>query len=321
VKKILYLRPNTTISLAEDPNWLVLLHPEIGYSTAMYELAQVRSLIAFAHIGFEPDVLPKLLQSGVSVVFFGGDGNFLGRLEPDFGMAPELLKAQIALCDDHKLYLTKQLVRAALRQHRRLLLRCQREQHLDLLNAIQSLDFAIQAICQKSEIPSVSALLGAGLQGYYQGIAQAIRSPGWNYDGRNSATPFTAMIAFGYRLLEQEIRIAIATAGLDPRFGLWHVGPDALAKDFATGCKPLIDMIVLRCINRGQVSLKDFDAWQPSLKSLPQGVREILHVEFEKKLGKAIAGLLWREALTFQVLHLVQFLLGKTTQFNAFEWK
>ena len=128
----LYLHPNTTIALAEDPLWLVLLHPEYGYSTAIHELAQVRSIVCFGNIGFEPEVLPKLLQSGTTVVFFGGDGEFLGRLEPNFGVAPDLLKAQIDLSEDRKLYLTQQLVRASLRQHRRLIQRCQREHKIDL---------------------------------------------------------------------------------------------------------------------------------------------------------------------------------------------
>jgi CRISPR-associated endonuclease Cas1 len=317
----LYLRPGITVALAEDPRWLVLLHPEEGYSTAMHELVQVRSLIAFGHIGFEPEVLPRLLQSGISVVFFGGDGEFLGRLEPNFGIAPELLAAQINLSEARKLYLTQQLVRASLRQHRRLIQRCQRERKIDLTEAIQCLDFSIKAIKQKDAIASVSSLLGSGLHGYYQGLSHAIQIPGWAYESRKVATPFTAMLSFGYRLLEQEIRIAIATAGLDPRFGLWHTGADALAKDFATGCKPLVDSVVLRCINRGRVALKDFDEWKPSLKSVPFRVREILQQDFEKKLCDEVGGVLVRDAIGLQFQQWAQYLLAEIEAFDALEWK
>jgi CRISP-associated protein Cas1 len=317
----LYLLPNTTIALAEDPLWLMLLHPEIGYSTAMYELAQVRSLIAFGRIGFEPDVLPALLKSSISVVFFGGNGEFLGRLEPNFGIAPELLATQIDLDEDRKLYLSKQLVRASLRQHRRLIQRCQREHHGDLGEAIQCLDFSIKAIQKKEAIASVASLLGSGLHGYYLGLSQSIQNPGWEYEGRRSATPLNAMLSFGYRLLEQEIRVAIATAGLDPRFGLWHTGADALAKDLATGCKPLVDAVVLRCINRGQVALKDFDGWKPILKSLPFLVREKLQADFEKKLNAEIGGVQFREAIARQAQQLARFLLGEAEAFEGLEWK
>ncbi len=316
----LYLQSNTTIALAEDPHWLVLLHPNEGYSTAIHELAQVRSIVAFGHIGFEPEVLPKLLQSGITVIFFGGDGEFLGRLEPNFGVAPDLLKAQIDLSEDRKLYLTQQLVRASLRQHRRLIQRCQREHKIDLAEAIQALDFSIKAIRHKDVIASVASLLGSGLHGYYLGLAQAIRIPSWIYEGRKIATPFTAMLNFGHRLLEQEIRIAIATAGLDPRFGLWHSGADALAKDLATGCKPLVDSVVLRCINRGQVALKDFDEWKPSLKSIPFQVREVLQSDFEKKMCSVVGGVPFRDEIVIQAQRFARFLL-EGGEFDALEWK
>jgi CRISPR-associated endonuclease Cas1 len=317
----IYLRPSTTIALAEDPRWLVLLHPEVSYSTAMHELVQMRSLLAFGHVGFEPEVLPRLLQSGISVVFFGGDGDFLGRLEPNFGIAPELLAAQINLSEERKLYLTQQLVRASLRQHRRLIQRCQRERQIDLAEAIQCLDFSIKAIKKKNEIASVSSLLGSGLHGYYQGLSRAIQIPGWAYESRKVATPFTAMFCFGYRLLEQEIRIAIAAAGLDPRFGLWHTGADALAKDFATGCKPLVDAVVLRCINRGQVSLKDFDGWKPTLKSLPFLVRGAIQSYFEKRLSAEIEGVPFRDAIGHQAQQMARFVLGEVEAFDGLEWK
>ena len=134
-------------------------------------------------------------------------------------------------------------------------------------------------------------------------------------------TPFTAMLNFGYRLLEQEIRIVIATAGLDPRFGLWHTGADALAKDLASGCKPLVDSVVLRCINRGQVALKDFDGWKPTLKSLPFQVRETLQANFEKKLSAVAGGQLFRDAINSQAQRLALFVVDEVQEFEALEWK
>jgi hypothetical protein len=42
--------------------------------------------------------------------------------------------------------------------------------------------------------------------------------------------------------------------------------------------------------HRGQVALKDFDGWKPTLKSLPFLVRETLQSDFEKKLSAEIEG-------------------------------
>jgi CRISP-associated protein Cas1 len=317
----IYLRPNTTIALAEDSQWLVLLHPEESYGTAIYEIGQVRSIIAFSHVGFEAEVLPKLLQSGINVVFFSGNGEFLGRLESNFGSAPKLLEAQINLSEEQKLHLTKLIVKSALRQHRRLLQRCAREQEIDLDEAMQTLDFSIAAIRQKETIASVAALLGAGSNKYHQGLSQAIRLPGWEYQNRKIATPFTAMLNFGYRLLEQEMRVAIAASGLDPRFGFLHSGADALAKDLASGCRPFIDSVVLRCINRQQVALKDFDGWQPTLKSLPFSVGEMMKKDFEKKLSGKIERMVFRDAIALQTQKLAEYLLGEIEEFTPLEWR
>jgi hypothetical protein len=98
----LYLRDRTTVALAEDPQWLVLLHPDIPFKDAVHEIAKVRSLVAFGDVGFEPEVLPRLLKAGVNVVFFSLSGEFLGRLDSDFGEGIALLEAQITLPPEKK---------------------------------------------------------------------------------------------------------------------------------------------------------------------------------------------------------------------------
>jgi CRISP-associated protein Cas1 len=311
----LYLRPGTMIALAEDPRWLMLLHPEEGYSTAMYELGQVRSLIAFGHIGFEPEVIPKLLQSGISVIFFEGDGAFLGRLEPDFGEAPNLLTAQMNLSSEKRLQLTQRIVWGALRQHRHLLQRRQRESAGDYSKAISALDFSIKAIRKKDSVESVASLLGSGLYQYYFALALSIHHPGWGYEGRKNPLPFNAMLNFCYALIQQNIFVAIAASGLDARFGLWHSGREALARDLCTEFKPIADAIVLRCINRGQVALKDFDGWKPSLKSLPFSIREVLLESFQRKMSESFSyrefeKISYQDAIAAQAEQLRQFIAG-----------
>jgi hypothetical protein len=79
--------------------------------------------------------------------------------------------------------------------------------------------------------------------------------------------------------------------------------------------------IVLRCINRGQVALKDFDGWKSTLESLPFLVRETLQADFEKKLSAEIKGVPFRDAIARQVQQMARFILGEVEAFDGIEWK
>lgn len=194
-----------------------------------------------------------------------------------------------------------------------------REGKLDLSELITPFDFAIQAIPQKDSISSVSALLGAGLSGYYEGLIDRIK---WDYQGRKVATPFTAMLNFCDRLLEQEIAGCLAGAGLISKYGLWHSGPDALAKDLTTSIKPLSDAIVIRCINRRQITINDFVGWQPQLKSVPMWVCQTLQDDFEQKLnGRGIDGGSFLDAIARLTTDLAKYVGGSRDEFFGLEWR
>jgi CRISPR-associated endonuclease Cas1 len=78
---------------------------------------------------------------------------------------------------------------------------------------------------------------------------------------RHARHPVNAMLNYGYAVLEGQVRIAIAEAGLDPTIGYLHVcqpGRQALVYDLMEPCRPIVDREVLSLIERQVFTPRDF---------------------------------------------------------------
>jgi CRISPR-associated endonuclease Cas1 len=70
---------------------------------------------------------------------------------------------------------------------------------------------------------------------------------------RLAANPANAMLNFLYAILESETRLAVATLGLDPGLGFWHVDAparDSLACDLMEPARPNVDGFFLNWVTR-----------------------------------------------------------------------
>ncbi|MFC1591219.1 CRISPR-associated endonuclease Cas1 [Thermodesulfobacteriota bacterium] len=83
--------------------------------------------------------------------------------------------------------------------------------------------------------------------------------------GRNKRPPkdpVNALLSFGYSMLLRDFVTALHGVGMDPLYGFYHAvvpGRPALALDMMEAFRPLIvDSTVLRSINEGVLSTKDF---------------------------------------------------------------
>lgn len=69
------------------------------------------------------------------------------------------------------------------------------------------------------------------------------------------------MLNYGYAVLESQVRIAIAEAGLDPTIGYLHIcqpGRQALVYDLMEPYRPIVDREVLSLIERQVFTPRDF---------------------------------------------------------------
>jgi CRISPR/Cas system-associated endonuclease Cas1 len=86
------------------------------------------------------------------------------------------------------------------------------------------------------------------------------------------------------------------------------------------------DAIVLRCINRGHVALKDFEGWKPSLSSMPFSVREVLLESFQRKMSESFSyqescQISYQDAIAAQVEQLRQFIVEEISEYRPIQRK
>lgn len=78
---------------------------------------------------------------------------------------------------------------------------------------------------------------------------------------RNARHPVNAMLNYAYAVLESQVRIAIAEAGLDPSIGYLHVcqaGRDSLVYDLMEPYRPQVDRKVLALVSSQAFTPRDF---------------------------------------------------------------
>lgn len=323
-QQTLFLNPGETVVhfQEEGETWLAL--PDRPYSVIPFR--DIRALVAFGHVAIAPETIPALLAHKIPVVLFAGDGSFLGRMEPALAPRSDLLHRLLNLEDEKRFHLTQRIVWGVLRQYRRFLQRCDREGAGPMADPIQQLDWAIKAVTRKTDLHSALGCRGAGMAAYYKaGLPAAVRVPGWDWTGRDGATPLNAMLSFAYRLIEQGMTTAIAVAGLDLHTGIWrsptHQNLYGLVQDLAAEFYVFADAIVLRAINRRQVALKDFDEWAVGSEAVPPLVRETLVREYAKKMGESFVipytklKVSYQEMMVFQARQLAEYLSGNVREF------
>lgn len=129
----------------------------------------------------------------------------------------------------------------------------QREELSRLVREIQRYGKKVQIA---ADVEELRGLEGMAARTYFQAVPLLVDAARWPWQGRNRRPPkdpLNSMLSFGYTFLEREVRIAIAGAGLDCRFGFFHSNDgrkDSLVFDlmelFRTN---VIDRFVFRSAN------------------------------------------------------------------------
>jgi len=234
-------------------------------------LAQVEQVVIFGNVGLTTPAIDAFLAQNAEVVFLSQRGEFRGRLVGQVTPHVPLRRAQYARLGEPEfvLRMAKGFVRAKLGHQRALLQRHNRERgDPEAAASIEHLTHALQEVERKTALSSLLGVEGAATAAYFRGLRRFF-APQWHFDDRNRRPPrdpVNVLLSFGYTLLAEACSSAAQTVGLDPFAGFLHevaYNRPALGLDLMEEFRPLVDGVVLWCLNSGQLAPEDFSPGPP----------------------------------------------------------
>ena len=244
-----------------------LLVQKSGELLVRVPLAHVESVLIYGNIGGTTPAIKRLMSAGVDVVFLTTRGQYVGRMVGPLSKFGELRAAQYRATGDMTFALSaaRRIVQGKLFNLRVTLQRRQRE------NAALGLTATIERLAQLSaragQAEGLAALLGleGSASAAYFGVFGRLVPEGWRFTRRTRrppADPVNVLLSLGYTLLTRQVESAVSAVGLDPYLGLLHqpvYGRPSLALDIVEEFRaPIVDAVVLRCLNEGMIAPGDF---------------------------------------------------------------
>ncbi|NET60821.1 MAG: type I-MYXAN CRISPR-associated endonuclease Cas1 [Symploca sp. SIO2E6] len=245
-----------------------------GQSPETIPIQQIGQLVLHSFSQISTQALHFCTNKGIGVHFISGGGRYLGSLDTRQGSIQRRIRQYAALSNEQTcLELAQKLVTCRGKSQRKFLMRGQRGikgTSAKLKNAIAQMKTLLQKVPQAQSLESLLGLEGKLAALYFSAlpclIAETV-SPELHFNHRNRRPPkdrFNALLSFGYTLLLKDVTNSILTVGLEPALGFYHQ-PRSQAPPLALDLLeifrvPLVDMLVISSINKGQWDIQtDFN--------------------------------------------------------------
>jgi CRISPR-associated protein Cas1 len=227
----------------------------------------LRRLLCYGNVDLTTATLRLFWKQGIQVVFLspGGD-RLLGKLQPA-GRFPNLQRLQHLMTNDpaERLKLASEIVDAKLVSYLDAARYFQQQGRGDSPGGvIKQLRTVQLRLSEATTVDAVRGYEGAAAVGWFR-FLRSLLPQEWRVDRRVSRPPTdrtNALLSLGYSLTYYRCETLLAAADLDPRVGFLHEvhpGRSSLACDLMEPLRvSLVDRLVIRAINRREISGKDF---------------------------------------------------------------
>ncbi len=290
-------------------------------------LIDISDVALFGNVSISPQAFAALFDREIPVSFHSVGGWFRGIAQGIGHKNAEIRTAQYRASFNEviKLTFSKELMAAKIFNQRTMIRRnfkgnkSTRNQVLDELNKLKK---------QTSKASTISALMG--IEGkaasfYFSSFSQMLDSPKkqdtlldrsseetfkfTNRNRRPPKDPVNAMLSFGYAVLTRQLSTTLAAIGLDPFRGLFHAsryGRPSLALDMMEPFRPIIvDSIILRAVNTGEISPKDFTRGEIGVALTQNGRRKFLN-GYERRMSDIVTHPIFGYRLSLRRMLIVQ---------------
>jgi CRISPR-associated endonuclease Cas1 len=300
-------------------------------------LIDISDLALFGNVSITTPALSALLEREIPVTFHSHGGWFRGIAHGIGHRNVEVRTAQYRMSFDEAacLRFAKELVAAKITNQRTILRRNWRGPPEERQAVLDRLAAARRAA---DRAPAPGLLLGVegdAAAVYFRAFAGLIKPPGdkdgssagdlapFRFDARNRrppTDPVNAMLSLAYAMLTRHLTITLASVGLDPYRGFYHMpryGRPALALDIMEPFRAVIaDSVVLSVVNTGEVRPTDFVVAITGTALTQAGRRRFVEA-FERRLSQETTHPIFgyqvsmRRMLLVQARLLSRFLLGE----------
>lgn len=229
------------------------------------QLPLLEQVLVFGKSQLTTQAIRACLWRNVPIAYLSRMGYCYGRVIAIERGYRQLARYQRELSGLERLLVAQALVRAKLLNSRVILQRQQRRRSsLVLEGAIEQLAYLANQVAAVEEIDRLMGLEGAGAVQYFQGFGECLRHADFAFVGRSRrppGNPVNALLSFGYQVLWNHLLTLVELQDLDPYEGCLHQGSyrhAALVSDLIEPFRaPLVDSLVLRLVNNGELVLKD----------------------------------------------------------------
>jgi CRISPR-associated protein Cas1 len=299
-------------------------------------LETLREVVLCGPVQVTSQALHACLKKNIPVHYMNFHGRYLGLATPLLHYHGIMREAQWRAHFDtfRSLELAKAVVWAKLINMRTLMMRYLRDERTD----VDKENFRrLQDLRRNAEKAKGTATLrgyeGLGGKIYFSQFGRYIKSDKrsfFPFSGRNRRPPrdpLNALLSFGYSLLAKDCTGTAIRVGLDPYCGFYHTmkyGRPSLALDVMEVFRqPVVDSLVLTCVNNGVFSQKDFYQYQNVCYLNEKGRKKFLaqyqmrkndlvtHPKFHYRLS-------YERTIEIQFRLLGKFLLGDIDSYEGF---
>jgi CRISP-associated protein Cas1 len=296
-----------------------------GETLAHARLKDIDQLVVCGGVSVTPAALHALCEAAIPIAHVSRGHWFYG-FTMGFGLRNAFDRAaqfEAARDPERIMAFARAVVRAKCANQRTLLVRNARPRPQQAAGGMAALLRKVPHARDTDELLGLEGSIGAIYFRHFEALLRPRDlEAGWAFDQRNRRPPrdpVNALLSFGYAMLAKECTVAIAAAGLDPWWGLFHRprhGRPALALDLMEEFRPLIvDSAVVTAINTGMVGPRDFARTSRACMLNATGRKAMIRA-YEARLEQLVTHPLfeyrcsWRTVIRLQARLLSRWLRG-----------
>jgi CRISPR-associated protein Cas1 len=265
MKVPLYLNKQGSILKHSDQVLLIEFNKE---TLLKVPIMYVDRILVFGNVQINTQTISLVLKSGIDISFLSYGGKLRGTLSAVKSKNVFLRLTQFERFKDeeYKTLLIRETVLTKLNNQVEVIKKYKYSYpELDLHEQIDNISETMLKLDQTHDTEVLRGYEGIASKFYFEFFRKSVKSD-LSFEKRThypSTDPINAMLSLGYVMLTNEISSLLESASFDPYIGFYHgirYGRESLALDLVEEFRhPLVDMFVLKLINRKEFVKDDFE--------------------------------------------------------------